>query len=323
MKEKYLMIEEFELHRSEEVACLLERLLAEDSLRLTIRWRFENVRLRRQLIERIAKIICQQGTRKEFSVCCMIETGQWKEVYRLRRTLNRYGFEVALLSSPSLTEKAVRKAGRKMLLEEIRMIGRDYESLRKEYERLKGAGIPISFDESKISSEEYMEWFRDWASDQKACWLLPFREIAGYLMTGIWMGSCEHDSCMGKYLCLDQDGILWFCRKKLKGSRMYRFSRCSEEALYDENYNRALEYAVERRRHCQAECGAFPVCRGGCPLTCSAGKDCRDYQKKTTYVRSFLQKHSRNYFTDIENPVIRQMFLSTVAFGFIPEEHGA
>ncbi|MCI8431129.1 MAG: hypothetical protein HFI16_12900 [Lachnospiraceae bacterium] len=322
MKEKYLVIEEFELQRREEVTCLLERVLKEEYLRLTIKWRFCKIRLRHQLIEEIAAMIYQQGTGKEFSVCCIVETGQWREVYRLRRFLNRYGFEVVLLSSPSLTEKTVRKAGRKMLLEEIRMSGTDYKSLRKEYERLKSAGIPLSFDESNISSEEYAEWFRNWASDQKACWLLPFREITGYLMTGIWMGKCEHSSCLGKYLCLDQDGMLWFCGKKREGSRMHRLSGRSEE-LFDENYNRILERAVEGRRHCQAECGSFSVCRGGCPLKSSSEEDCRNYQKKIAYIRSFLTKHSRNYFADIENPVIRQMFLSTVAFGFIPEEHGA
>ena len=37
--------------------------------------------------------------------------------------------------------------------------------------------------------------------------------------------------------------------------------------------------------------------------------------------RSFLLKHSENYFADIANPLIRQLYLSTVAFGFIPEGH--
>ena len=322
MKEKYLIVEEFELKKSEEVACLLKQFLREENLHLTIRWRFCNVRLRRKLIEQIAAIIYQQGIKKEFSVCCIVETGQWREVYRLRKILNRYGFEVVLLSSSSLTERTVKKAGRKMLLEELRIIGDNYESFRREYERLKGAGIPISFDEAQISSEEYIEWFQAWVADREACWLLPFREITGYLMTGIWTGDCDHDSCLGKYLCLDQDGILWFCGRKLKGSRMYQISGNTEEALYDENYDQTLKCAVKKRRQCRAECGDFEICRGGCPLKSPTGEDCRDFQKKITYIRTFLQQCSSNYFADIENPVIRQMFLSAVGFGFIPEGHG-
>ena len=322
MKEKYLIIEEFELHRSGAVMALLERLLEEEEVYLTIRWKFFSVRLNRSLLERIASLLYEQGVKKEFTVCCIVETAQWKEVYRLRKVLNRYGFEVLLHASPSLTVKSLKKTGQKMLLEELRIVGDDYESLRKEYERLKGAGIPITFDESRISTEQYMEWFQSWMSDRDACWLLPFRGMVGYMLTGAWLGGCEHGSCLGKYLCMDRDGALFFCEKKLEGSRMYEISSLPGEQLYDQNYERVLGHAVEKRRRCQAECGDFPVCRGGCPLQASGQEDCQACRKKIAYVSLFLQKHSRNYFANTVNPVIRQMFLSTMAFGFIPEEHG-
>lgn len=323
MKERYLIIEEFELQKSEEVAGLLEQILEDGDLHLTIKWRFCEVRLSRRLIERIAAILYRQGTKREFSVCCIVETGQWKEVCRFRNVLNRYGFEVVLLSSSSLPEKTIKKAGRKMQLEEIRIIEKDYASIRREYERLKGAGIPVSFDESQISSGEYTEWFESWVSDRNACWLLPYQEVTGYLLTGMWTGSCEHDSCLGKYFCLDRDGMLYFCGKKLEGSQIHKISGRSEKLSYGENYDQVLKSAVEKRRRCRAECGTFEICRGGCPLSGCEGEECRDYQERVAYVRSYLQEHSKNYFADIANPVIRQMFLSTVAFGFIPKEDGA
>lgn len=321
VKEKYLVIEEYQPQRRREVTRLLEQYLDNRNLHLTVRWRFFHVRLNRKLLDQIAAILYQQGIKKEFSVCCIVETGQWKEVHRLRRILNRYGFEVVLTASSSLTEKIVKKAGQKLLLEELRITGEDYKSLQKEYERYKRAGILISFDESRISSSEYTAWFQSWSSDKDACWLLPFREIIGYLFTGTWMETCEHDSCLGKYLCLDEDGTRYFCRYRLEGSRMSDTCQTAEEKLYDENYNYILKHAVENRRQCQAQCSDFEGCRGGCPLKLSAKEQCLEYQKKVSDIRSFLLKHSENYFADIANPLIRQLYLSTVAFGFIPDGH--
>ncbi len=74
MKEKYLIIEEFELHRSGAVTALLERLLEEEEVYLTIRWKFFSVRLNRSLLERIASLLYEQGVKKEFTVCCIVET---------------------------------------------------------------------------------------------------------------------------------------------------------------------------------------------------------------------------------------------------------
>lgn len=311
MKEKTLTIEEYGIKNQEKTEQLLDQLLIEDDLYLTVRFRFYRRKIDKKLLEEIAELIREKGRKKEFVVRLILETDQWKTVMKFRKIMNQFGMGAELQAVPSLKPDTVEKLGKKMLLEDIILTGSDFDTLKKAYHTYKHTGVTMAalHVACETDAEQYIGWFDEWVNDPKAGWVDLFLDAAAFAFMGIHMSDCAHDSCMGKNLYVDPEGEVFFCPQKKNGSKM-------ETDINDAAYQEVLKKAVERRRSCKAECQWFSCCQGGCPLEEYPKENCADYMKKMQHVWSYIEKHSENMFLDVPNPAFRQMFLNAAGFGF-------
>lgn len=311
MNEKTLTIEEYGIKNQEKTGQLLDRLLMEDDLYLTVRFRFYRRKIDKKLLTEIAELIRERGRKKEFVIRLLLETDQWKAVKRLRKIMNQYGMGAELQAVPSLKSVTAAKLGKKMLLEDLILTGSDFDTLKKAYDTYKDTGVTMAVfhGDCEPDAEQYTEWFDEWVNDPNAGWVDLFLDAAAFAFMGIHMSDCTHDSCMGKNLYVDPEAEVFFCSQKKNGTKM-------ETYINDAVYQDVLKKAVERRRSCKAECQWFSCCQGGCPLEEYRKESCMDYQKKMQHVWNYIEKHSENMFLDVPNPAFRQMFLNVAGFGF-------
>lgn len=315
MREISLRVEELKASRVKKAEGLIQKILELDNdLCLTVVWSFYEVRLTGNVLDEIAGILRRRGKAREFRLTVVIETDQWEPVIKLRKKLNKYGFEIALAITASMNRDAIKRVAGKMLLENLIIPYQQYKDIRRAYEEYKLMGISFQVKEDTISYGEYMHWFHDWVQEKDVGRVNIFTNMIGFIFTGNHISGCAHDSCLGKCFCLDKTDMLHFCIEKKKGSQMYSLKSGMVEELLDQHYYDLLESAIGKRRHCIEECGGFSACKGGCPLA-EAQDDCGEYLKKLSAVSAFVEKHREQYFEEIPNQTIRQMFLSMVAFG--------
>ncbi len=312
MREKNLVIEDYGPANAKKAKAVLDKLLLTEELDLTVQWRFYERKLDKRLLSALAEVIRERGRKKEFSVNMVIETNQWQRAGKLRKILNQYGFTLELLASPSLKPETVRNLQKKMLLEHVIVTGKDYQTLRKTSDPYWKQGVPVIIRGYNLSLEEYTDWFRQWTEVPKGAWIDVFLDAAGYLYTGTHITDCCHDSCLGKYLYIDSQGNKYFCVNKNAKSYM---ADTEWDELYEGSYVEVLKRSVEKRRGCKGDCDGFDNCQGGCPLS-EERRDCGDYLKKIQYIQNYVLKHSKNLFSDVPNPGLRQLFLSAAGFGF-------
>ena len=97
---------------------------------------------------------------------------------------------------------------------------------------------------------------------------------------------------------------------------MYCLKQENPKDIYNEVYNNTLHTAIEKRTECQNECEIFGFCRGACPLKERKQETCMALMQKVACWGTFLEKEARNAFVEIENPCMRQLYLSLIAYGF-------
>lgn len=313
MKEKILIIEDYNPANKEQVETCLDKILLTENLDLTIRWKFCRQKIDKKLLFILAEMVRKRGTKKEFSVMTVIETDQWKAVRKLRKVFNQYGFSVDLAASPSLRESMVLRLQKKMLLEHIIVDAPDYSSLRKICDPYWKAGIPVITRGCEMSLEEYTHWFDQWIENPKGGWIDQFLDAVSYIYTQTHVTDCCHDSCLGKYLYIDEKGNSYFCGRKREGSLM---DGSVGGDLYDDGYENTLKKSIEKRKKCRSTCQGFVCCQGGCPLEEDFSSDCGVYLKKISYVRDYILENRETLFANVANPGLRQLFLSAAAFGF-------
>lgn len=313
MKEKILIIEDYSSANKEQVEDCLDKIILTEELDLTIRWKFYGQKLDKKILFSLAELIRKRGMKKEFSIIAAIETDQWKAVGNLKNVLNQLGFSVDLAVSPFLREDMVLRLQKKMLLEHVIVDAPDYPSLRKICDPYWKAGVPVITRGCELSLEEYISWFDQWTENPKGGWVDQFLDMVSYIYTGTHIADCCHDSCLGKYLYIDEKGNLYFCGKKKENSSM---GGSASGNLYDDSYTDTLRQSIQKRKKCKEACQGFDCCQGGCPLEEDSPADCGDYLKKLSYVRNYILENRENLFADVANPGLRQLFLSAAAFGF-------
>ena len=97
---------------------------------------------------------------------------------------------------------------------------------------------------------------------------------------------------------------------------MYSLHEKPTELLYNEIYDCVLSTAVAKRKQCMEGCQVFGLCRGGCPLVEHSPEHCGAYIQKVARIGAFIDKEIKTAFVDIENPCMRQFYLSLIAYGF-------
>lgn len=315
MKRKIFIIEEYEKEREREVRSLLQGLLQEEELNLLIRMKYERKSLSKESLESMAEVLRSLGKEKEFIVDLEVVTDQWNLVRKNRKILNQYSIRVELKVCNEKELKQVDRYKEKLLLEKICISSEDYPSFLKLYDKWKKIKIPVC-SEYELTIEEYLEFFQYWIRDREAVWYAPFEDLLISLLTGNPSNDCVHNSCMGKYLYLDEEHQVYFCAKKDPCTKMYRQSSGNIENLYNDAYDRYLKCAVEKRNACLKECDAYSLCKGGCVLKEKNAQYCTEFAQKVSCAAQFLEHEMKSAFVNVENVCIRQLYLSLIAYGF-------
>lgn len=316
MKRKTLIIEEYDTDRQSRVQALISQYVKDGDVNLFLCLQYYRVPLRGKMLDSIADTLKAVGKTREFTVDVALRTDQWKAVKRLRKRLNRYAISVELKATPRLRIRELQRYKQKMILERLIVESGDCASFRQAYDQWKALGLPIRLEGCELTQPEYFAFFDAWIHDPKAAWFEPFEDIISGLLTGVPAGSCQHSSCMGKYLYLDEAENVYFCGQKKEAARMYSLRQGLPEPLYQECYGAALRTAIERRTECMDSCQLFGLCKGGCPLAAKTTEACAEYEQKISKIGAFLQEGMADAFTGIENPCVRQMYLSLIAYGF-------
>lgn len=319
MKRKIFIIEEYEKGREREVRQLLWGFLSEGEINLLIRMKYERKALSKESIESMAEVIRSLGKEKEFTVDLELVTDQWDLVRKNRKILNQYSIRVELRVRNDQKRKEVDRYKEKLLLERICIVSEEYPLFLKLYEEWKNLKIPIC-SEYELTTAEYLEFFQTWLRDNDAVWYTPFEDIFVCLLTGNSSSDCVHQSCMGKYLYLDDENYVYFCAQKRAAAKMYLLSEGITENLYNDVYDQWLNRAVEKRNHCLEECGAYSLCKGGCVLEEKTSRYCAEFAQKIACAAQVLERELESAFLNVENACLRQLYLSLVAYGFQQEE---
>lgn len=313
MKEKILIIEDYNSANQEQVKHFLDLLLKTEDLDLEIQWRFYQRKITQKLLSEIASLIRSKGEHREFSVLMVIETNQWRAVKRLRKCLNQYGITVKLALSDSLKPQTVLRLQKQMLLEYVIVTASDYTTLRKISDPYWKAGVSLIVRGCNLDVRQYTSWFDQWIQTCDGGWIDIFMDAVSCLYTGIHTTDCCHDSCLGKYLYLDAQGNSYFCAEKKAESLMQNIPK---NEIYSASYTETLKKAIKKRKSCTDNCAGFASCQGGCPLSEDRLIPCTEYLDKLDYIRDYILAHSEHMFFDVPNPGLRQMFLNAAAFGF-------
>lgn len=322
MKQKELVLEEYELNKADRVEELLTKFTAGGGIGLVLRLRYYRTPLEGKYLDSLAHMLNKLGRQQEFLVDMVVETNQWKRVKSLYRKLNQFSVRAEVEVNEKDRVKELEKYKNKMLLDRVLVRADSYEAFRLAFDKWKKAGLSIGLVGYELTQEEFFDWFQLWIHDPEAVWFGPFEGLLQSAFMGSTTVSCEHSSCLGKRLCVAEDNSVYFCSKKLDGTFMYQLMDELPENLYNQVYGEVLNKAIEKRKACMEGCGLFGMCKGGCIME-QDGDYCRKYQEKAAFLMSFLEKNAPDVFAGIENPCIRQLYLSLVAYGYIMEPRGS
>lgn len=94
----------------------------------------------------------------------------------------------------------------------------------------------------------------------------PFIQLINMYL-GISHSTCNYNSCIGRWFCLEPNGDITPCNRSL-GSE-YIFGNIAdisdfEQVLQSAGMNKLLKGAIARRKVCQTSCEYYNYCNGGC-----------------------------------------------------------
>lgn len=316
MKKKEFIIEEYCIKQQDQIKKLLTELTKEENVYLSVRLRYYEAPFEKKTLDNIADTIKAIGKEQEFVTDIVLETNQWKQIKKLRKRLNQYGMNVELEVSDKLQLKEIMRYRTKLLLEKIILPVNNYNDFLSAYHKWKALGLTIRLKEMILSQKEYLEFWEEWVHDESAAWFEPYENMLLSMLTGMPGNECEHSSCMGKILYLDRDENLYFCARKNAAAKMCSLKEKMPDLVYNEIYDKVLASAVEKRHKCTKECQMFRMCRGGCPFSAGQETFCADYVQKVSHIGAFIERKIEKHFSDVENPRLRQLYLSLIAYGF-------
>lgn len=322
MKEYYLVVEEFIPEKSDQIRKLIKQIAERKIESLHVIWKYYHTPLKKEMLDAIADLFAEAGRDAEFFVFHQVETDQITALFKLRRCFNRYGMYIRLGITPQLSVRTVQKLKQRFLLQGLVLPKGDYGEYRKYYERFRSCNVELCLDENALSADEFQGWFEDWLLDKEACWISCFRDLCYRILIGIHISDCRHNSCMGSHLCVDGNGMVYFCSQKRNGSAMYQLGETQQ--LYNEVYYDTLKRANTHRNFCKTDCTDFSFCQGGCILEMDAECNDTEYMDKVQVVRAYMMEHRRDLFTGMDNPLLRQLLIELVAYGIDVEQvqHG-
>ena len=316
MKQKTLILEEYQPDMQKEVGMLLERLVTEEETSVMVVLKYFRISPDKENLLSFAEMMKAVGRKKEFTVDVILETNHWKRVRRLRKTLNRFSIRIRLWVTKDLKPAELVKQRERMLLDTLVIPCQDYGQFYEAYERWKQVGLTLCPEPYRLNGEAFLKFFSEWIQDPKAVWPESLEDMATSLLTGLPSSDCWYSSCLGNYLYLDAEGCVYFCREKRQEACLGRAEELSEQLFEQDSYQKALEGAIHRRRNCVENCRIYSFCKGGCPLEEQADRRCQEQHRQLDAIREVLEKELPTAFENMENRCLRKLCLSLVAYGF-------
>lgn len=115
--------------------------------------------------------------------------------------------------------------------------------------------------------KKFVDLFIYWANDANSnISISTFEELLS-LIVNEHSRVCTHNSCLGKWLCLNTDGMIYpcdrLCTSEYKLGDVENISSI-EEVFASTNFLRLLEKSVIRRTECIKNCEYYKNCYSGC-----------------------------------------------------------
>lgn len=150
----------------------------------------------------------------------------------------------------------------------------------------------------------FIELFKYWANDKTCSINLSTCEELIHLILNEHSGVCTFNSCLGNWLCLDSDGIIYpcdrLCTEEYKLGNVIEMISI-EEAFQNINFFKLLKSSVERRKTCISECEYYKNCYAGCNANAILNKNngnnvsCHIQKEILKEVKSYILKNNNNY----------------------------
>ncbi len=316
MKQKNLIIEEYQPHWQRDVQLLLRQLVTEEETSVMLVLKYFRTPVSKRALLSFADLVKDVGREQEFTVDVTLETDQWKRVRGLLKTLNRFSIRIRLWVTEGLKLSELLRYRDRMQLDTLVLPCQDFADFYMAYEKWKRLGLTVCPEPYQLFGEEFLKFFPDWLEDPDAVWPESFQDGISSLMTGLGSSDCRYSSCLGKYLYLDADDYLYFCKEKRQDACLGRLQELSGPLFEQERYQKALKRAIDRRRSCRESCAIYSFCKGGCPLEMREDSSCQELKQQIDRIQEVLEKELPTAFENVGNPCVRQLCLSLIAYGF-------
>lgn len=160
---------------------------------------------------------------------------------------------------------------------------RNVNNLIQEYNYFKSLDLSMKlnpmFNEGAAVKNEYLSlnpneyvsnfisFFKYWAYDKECNINVSTCTELVNLITNEHSSVCTNNSCLGKWLCLDSNGIIYPCDRLCVNE--YILGDISElssidEVFYNQNFLNILKKSITRRNNCINNCEYYNNCYAGC-----------------------------------------------------------
>lgn len=142
---------------------------------------------------------------------------------------------------------------------------------------------------------------------------------------------CCYNSCLGKHVGIRYDGEIFNCNRDFPETMSYGNIYDYDDihaCFQSDGFNRMLQQAIIRRRHCKEICEIYDYCTGGCS---SAALQNGSIEKENTYVCNVLKgvyKHIQSTLSQIKyddpeevqrlNPFMREVIKVSKEKNIVP-----
>lgn len=159
-----------------------------------------------------------------------------------------------------------------------------------------------------LNTEDYVNnfitFFKYWYNDNNCNINVTTCEEIINLIFNNHSSVCTYNSCLGKWLCLDSDGLIYPCDRLCTNE--YNLGNIDNinsinEAFLSDNYLKLLKYSVTRRNKCIQNCEYYKNCYAGC--NANAILNYENNSNLSCYIQKEIIKEILNYLNKAPNNI--------------------
>jgi len=238
--------------------------------------------------------------------------------YYLLKYLSKNSFELVYIVD-TLERRSLKQISRnrsKLFKKNIRCkIHTDCQYSADNYASLKKHGIALNQEIPLYqNSDTIAVEFKKWLYDKHGVAVSHFNNAVASFLLGNNGNNCTHNSCLGRTLYLNKEGVISFCPKSMRETILKNISEVEtfQEIFNSDNFALYVDAALKKRETCMTSCQGFKFCQGGCPL--SAYNKCND-QEYMAFMRHLESVLSGLDYSDLSvyNPSFKEIYLTSIS----------